>query len=432
MNKIKHLEQCHSHEKNKSLNLALQNEQLQYKLKQNSEKMVMAITELSKRYHDQSDFLNETKASFYGQEASATESLKSQDMQCNGSFNLSTDFLPMDDLSPPTTPVIKGVVEKNESVSWILQINDEESAETLASRIVRRAGSFRSGLNDRQPLQQVHTPAKKRQLSASSNPLSQSASTASILRQYSSDTSPVFQNHVSKSRPKSASTSKTNGQRQTQRERFQPTAQWPSSSSPKMHHSPRRQMSENITTTTTDLLMSEESEIENSPKTRTRSNSFTDDCTTGRQYFRRHNSYKPSKRSALITCSTATLTSPRAELLSVVGTTSTQQDSTTKQQQIKESAGEAMVSGTNSEDESSIGSSDESMSIASSSTNSTHSHRSGGGGGRSGDEMIVRSHSSIGNELMQKIVASLGGDTPIDGSWPEDCCDQDYSNESVV
>lgn len=415
----------------------------------------MAVTEISKRYQDQSEYLNATKASFYGQDTSSqSENTTFGETQLNGSFKVSTELFPMDDISPPTTPVIKGVVEKNESVSWILQINDEESAETLASRIVRRAGSFRSSLNERQQQQQVHTPAKKRQLSASSNPLSQSASTASILRQYSSDTSPVFQNHSSRSRPKSASTSKNSSSTCGTRERLQsmPTTSWNSlaSSSPKMQHSPRRQAkttASTTTTTTTDdnniLLMSEESEIENSPKSRTRSNSFTDDCTT-RQYFRRHNSYKPSKRTALITCSTATLTSPRAELLTVVGKS---QDSTIKQQQIKESAGEAMVSGTNSEDESSIGSSDESMSIASSSTNSTHSHRGsnggddgvgGGGGVGSGDEMIldeasgIRCHSSIENALMQKIVASLGGDTPIDGNWPEDCCDQVYSNESVV
>jgi hypothetical protein len=43
--------------------------------------------------------------------------------------------------SPPVSPKVKGVVEKSDSVSWVVEI--DESPEALLSRLVRRAGSFR-------------------------------------------------------------------------------------------------------------------------------------------------------------------------------------------------------------------------------------------------------------------------------------------------
>ncbi|XP_026463608.1 uncharacterized protein LOC113366246 isoform X2 [Ctenocephalides felis] len=48
----------------------------------------------------------------------------------------------MEDLSPPASPQIKAVVEKSDSVSWVLEI--AEPPEIVASRLVRRAGSFRN------------------------------------------------------------------------------------------------------------------------------------------------------------------------------------------------------------------------------------------------------------------------------------------------
>lgn len=416
------MEQIYTHEVSNRKNLSLHNEQLQWKLMQNSGKVAMAITELSKHYQDHSDFLSETKASLYGQENSS---------QCDGTLmrNGSNECLNKTS-SPPSTPVIKGVVEKSDSVSWVVEINDEESAEALASRIVRRVGSFRStGPTERHSQQLQQT--KKRQLShGGTNPLSQSASAASILHQYAESTSPVAQKHSSSSsrlRSKSVSTHHNN---KVSREANkvvrsnssvgkaveQETLAW---NSPICSSSPRRER--NADASQSDLLLSEESEIEGSPKSRTRSNSFSDDYIP----FRRHNSYKPNKRSGstMITCSAAALTAVQRPELLAANTSATD---CKKFHQIKESAGEAMVSGTNSEDEASTGSSDESMSVSSSHTNSSKAADDDFVSGRLSD---AQRHTSLEDVLMHKIVASLS--SPIEEVWSEDV-DHDYVNESLA
>lgn len=83
------------------------------------------------------------------------------------------DRLWKDDLSPPNSPKVKGVVEKSDSVSYVLDL--DESPEIVASRIVRR--SFRNS-----------TPPKTTPTKSPSNkrprmkfPLSLSASASAIL-----------------------------------------------------------------------------------------------------------------------------------------------------------------------------------------------------------------------------------------------------------
>ena len=408
MHKNKHLQECYSLEVKNRNRLSLHNEELQWKLKQNSEKFSVALTELSKSYKDHAEYLNETKASLYGQENSLNE-----DSFMRATNSTQHDTYNGDNISPPTSPVIKGVVEKSDSVSWVLEINDEESAEALASRMVRRAGSFRSSFNERMT---QSSPAKKRPLSQ--NALSQSASATSILRQYT-DTSPVFQKHTLNSRmrsnsvnvkpsePKNLIRSNSISSRKCAAAAAAGTANdhlnvW--SHQPLSSSSPNIKRSRNVAALEADKdnPLSEESEIEGSPKMRNRSDSLSGD---DEQYveFRRHNSFKLTKRS-LITCNTAALTSKRPEPLPTMPT----------HPKIKESAGEAMVSGTNSEDEASTGSSDESISIES--TNSSHSDRNPPTG-------------SLEHVLMHKIVASLGG-TPLEVSWSED--GDHYPNESVV
>lgn len=150
--------------------LALHNEELQWKLKQNSEKYTSTLSELSKSYQDPSLF-SDFKNSLYApiSETSLDEdTLQHQQHQQQNSS------------SPPSSPVVKGVVEKCDSVSYVLELNDEESAETVASRVVKRAGSFRvNNFKER-------SPSFKRQLSlGGANALSQSASATSLLRQHS-------------------------------------------------------------------------------------------------------------------------------------------------------------------------------------------------------------------------------------------------------
>lgn len=366
--------------------LSLDNEQLKYRLKTNSEKFSSAIQELTKSQCDYTSLCDDSV------------------------FNSSESYCGNAEASPPTSPVIKGVVEKTASVSYVLEINDEESPEELASRIIRRAGSFRHNANDRNHL------TYNRGIQHG-NALAQSASATSILRQHSESVAHSPKHDI---RMRSKSVSINSNESSDLRERKQSQLnQLKPSSSPSPFNKPLCSSSPNtkrsIKTANNcndnDLLLSEESETECSSVSR-RSNADNG------QYFRRSNSYKHTKRG-LITCNTAALTSQRPELCLPVHPTVKELK---KCQQIKESAGEAMVSGTNSEDEASTASSDGSLSSRSSS--------------------LGRRRSSIEDANIDKIVASLGvggagngtpmelDGTPMEVSWSEDV-DQ-FASDSAV
>lgn len=349
----------------KNLSVAnLDNEQLKYRLKTNTEKFSSAIIELAKSQTD-SCTMSDLSLTLNGSDAAYGNDTSS---------------------SPPSTPVVKGVVEKTASVSYVLEINDEESPEALASRIIRRAGSFRQ--NERNRL---------------AHPLTQSASATSLLRQHSETGTP--RSHLNtnpiRNRSKSISTNSTSlpDDKQTLSNKLN-APQW---KTPLCTSSPNSKRTIQAATNSKDndvLLSEEESDTEcvrssNSDKG---------------QHFRRSNSYKHTKRG-LITCNTAALTSQRPDLCLSLPMHPTVKE-LKKFQQIKESAGEAMVSGTNSEDEASTASSDGSLSSRSSS--------SGGG----------RRRSSLEDANIDKIVASLGANkdepgtglvgTPMEMSWSDD------------
>lgn len=67
------------------------------------------------------------------------------------------------DDSPPASPMVKSMVEKSDSVSWTLEI--EESPEAMASRLLRRSGSSR-GISPSDS-----RPKRARQPSTSSSPV---------------------------------------------------------------------------------------------------------------------------------------------------------------------------------------------------------------------------------------------------------------------
>lgn len=153
----------------------MHNEELQYRLKQNSEKYSIALSELSRSFNDSSNN-GHTESSNYS----------------SGSVG---DHL---NLSPPPSPVVKGVVEKSDSVSYILEM-ENEAPEVLASRFVRRAGSFRSNSTGYET-KPCHSPVPKRQKRG----LQLSASTTSVqLRRNNSDRSPQNQNQALRVRSKS-------------------------------------------------------------------------------------------------------------------------------------------------------------------------------------------------------------------------------------
>lgn len=339
---------------------------------QNSEKFSTTLNELSKVYHDQSDFLNAAKDSLYGQENSSQSDISATDFNCRSNILNSTgDLCNAEDISPPTTPVVKGVVKKNESVSWVLEMNDEETAEALTSRIVRRAGSFRSNLSDRHLQQQ---PTKKRQLSNGSNPLSQSASATAVLRQFSegSNTFQPTKTDSPNGRVRSKSVSHSNCAKQNDFKKLtaNPGPLEAMMGCPLFSSSPRQHKDRSLISV--DKETHPLSDTDKLPlAVRNRSHSFAGPVETTSKIastpyssLRRSNSYRPAsqRRTASGGCCSSS-GNGRVDLLHAVS--ASMQDSP-KFQQIKESAGEAMVSNTNSEDEeaSSSTSSDESMSIS--------------------------------------------------------------------
>lgn len=346
LQKNKLLQENYSHEVCNKSRLLLHNEELQWKLKQNSEKFSHALTELSKSYQEQSSL-----------ESSSNSMIRSNNSDC---------FL-MDDISPPTSPMIKGVVQKSDSVSWVLDL-DDEPAELLASRVVRRAGSFRSSFNEKC----TQSPVPKRQRC---NTLSQSASATSILRQQSETTPQKLIQTTPRARSKSVSV-KTPIETQNKK-----IVRSNSGNSTKKSEIPFSWNNQSICSSSPYTRRNCETVKENSKE------KITEELET--------------ENIRLITCN------PTSDLCRNLPSHPSVQD--LKKCQIpKESAGEAMVSGSNSEDETSSTSSD--------TTNSSCS--------------INRRHMTIEEALMDKIVASLGGSTPMEVSWSED--GDQYPSESTV
>lgn len=141
--------------------LSIHNEELQWKLKQNSERYQTTLQELSKSFHDRSSYMR-----------------SDDDLAANShSGDEST-------VSPPASPRVKGIVETSDAVSYILEIDDESPGQ-VASKAIRRMGSFRSS-----PVN-VLKRSKSSSQSPMANPLSQSASATAIMRQFSAENSPM-------------------------------------------------------------------------------------------------------------------------------------------------------------------------------------------------------------------------------------------------
>lgn len=204
-------ETCNQETKQKK-RLSLYNEELQWKLKQNSE-VVNAIlqgqTPTRKSLHGSNQSLCDdapckTPSGGYLSRSLHTSSFNEKhygtphvfertlsfrersshfyrDARMNStspnekSGNKSSDYFELDD-SPPSSPKVKGVVEKSDSVSWVLDM--DESPEVLASRMVRRAGSFRNVTPPKST--PTKSPATKRPRTKSNN-LSLSASAGAIV-----------------------------------------------------------------------------------------------------------------------------------------------------------------------------------------------------------------------------------------------------------
>lgn len=405
-------ESYHQEIKNRN-RLSLHNEELQWKLKQNSEKFATALTELSKSYQDQSSFLSDCKSSLYG------PLLETSHDENKINSHEKSECFQMDDLSPPTSPVIKGVVEKSDSVSWVLEMNDEESPEALANRVVKRAGSFRSNINER-------SPSFKRQLSLGPNALTQSASAASVLRQHSESPNhhqcngggPSPKQKSSRNRSYSLTTNNETKKVVRSASGAMPIDyfKW---KEPLSTSSPFNVRNHRHSNAGVDPI--EMAEMPSTSNTRHRTDSIPSDAHAA-------NILQQSNRDGLITCDTSVLSSPRTELCpSFSGHNAVQK--LIKCHRIKESAGETMVSAINSDDEASFESgSDIGSMSAHTSTNTSPSHSTNETNKlpheRRHHEMTIEEEA-----LMKKIVASLNS-TPMDVSWSDDGDNEHYAHES--
>ncbi|XP_067009986.1 uncharacterized protein [Anabrus simplex] len=171
--------------------LSLHNEELQWKLKQNSE-VVNVLAALNGAAIGSPVQLPSSPASSrrsaHGSVQSLTDISRSSRSGCRliDSASQSLRSETEDPSSPPASPKIKAVVEKSDSVSWVLEM--EETPDVLVSRLMRRAGSFRGttastassiSLNHSRTL-----PPPKRQRCKTS--LSLSSSATSVSRQVQS------------------------------------------------------------------------------------------------------------------------------------------------------------------------------------------------------------------------------------------------------
>lgn len=327
--------------------------------------------------------------SFYGGSMQSTklsnESEASIMSRSNGSDK---GCFELDDVSPPTSPVVKGVVQKSDSVSWVLEM-DDEAPEVLASRVVRRAGSFRSGYSGSEKCSQ--SPVPKRQKCGT--PLQTSASATSILRRNNSERSPQKEVQSLRNRSKSvtikvdqAKSPSRNGGAGVRNDKKQVSRTLSTSfheplysSSPlkqevaakRMVHSvdlPEEFVEEPELDTTFDVPL-DQGPIEFH---RDKTPSFT----------------KSRENRGLITCDTKLLAKRSTEGLK-------------KPRKPKLGAGEALISGSNSEDD----------------TDTTdESSRSSSSAASNSDPREVL---SIEDALMQKLVENYGSNTPMDVSWSE-------------
>uniref|UniRef100_A0A182P4L9 Uncharacterized protein n=1 Tax=Anopheles epiroticus TaxID=199890 RepID=A0A182P4L9_9DIPT len=482
--------------------LSLHNEELQWRLKQNSEKFTLAYAELSKSYHENSSFMMNASKSSRDQSATHHHQLSHN----HSRSSCSDRFFDMDDISPPTSPVIKGMVEKSDSVSWVLEI-DDEPPEVSASRMVRRAGSFRSSA----AYDSVAKRPKCAGLNQTTNGIQQSSSTASILKQHSSDLSAVKPPHAGSTshhrlRSKSVSIKAAEPPKKKKIVRSNsgasttpcPTGGIPCkpalriadmpeswkerplySSSPYAH---KRYLTEEL-----ELIGSERAEQQQQPhrvkdlfleETEFLSepdspfarcpalNGGEDIANPPVEIFHRDKTpnFKKSKENrGLITCdTTALMAGGSSASAKASGSGLTARD---KRREFtrkghgtvpQEAAGEALVSGSNTDDEALSSSSasssscisEGSLSSATGSSNSSHDNSPLHSGKRSSERMNRddddtvegeghsadehpsqhrrrHSNSSLEDALMKKIVASLNGDagtgdTPMEVSWSED------------
>ncbi|XP_060527561.1 uncharacterized protein LOC132702794 isoform X2 [Cylas formicarius] len=165
------LEESFKEEANQKWRMIRYNEELQYKLKQNTEVMNIVMEQTGE--YNRSNSYN----SSFSEKHSATKSqfertLSFRDRTLPYKSKNSID-LDTDDVSEPTSPTVKAIVEKSDSVSYVLDL--DERPNVVASRIIRR--SFRNAT----PPKNTPTKSPSNKRARIRNPLSLSASSGAIV-----------------------------------------------------------------------------------------------------------------------------------------------------------------------------------------------------------------------------------------------------------
>lgn len=142
----KRLDESLKEEFNQKRRLSQHNEELKYRLKQNQEVLTRVVEHTDDGTFNRSlltmsfnERHNMSKPNFERASSFRERSLSNKS-NCSSRKSKNSYDSEMEDTSPPTSPKIKGVVEKCASVSYVLDM--EESPDTIANRIVRR--SFRN------------------------------------------------------------------------------------------------------------------------------------------------------------------------------------------------------------------------------------------------------------------------------------------------
>lgn len=391
MQRLRTLQDQHDGVQKKAARMSLHNEELQWRLKQNAERYSHTLNELSKSYHEQSSFMcNRTNASI-------------NELDITGPGKSGSSINDCDDdtegISPPPSPIIKGVVEKSDSVSWVLEM-DDEAPDVLANRLVRRAGSFRTDKCS-------PSPVPKRQKCQNNTSIQQSASATSILRQHS-EPSPAKASPNSRLRSKSVSVNQSELPKKIVRSSSNHgggkngDAGWRGSSittsSPatKKSSDSRDALIIDEDLAKNDFFLDEGAAL-NCEFSRSRSSTFE---SYGAFHRDKAPEFKKTRENrGLITCDTAVLATSELK----------------KTRRPKLGAGEAMVSGSNSEDE-------EEISASTSSTVSTgpSSPSISSSGSASSNQQPL--------ELIEDALLRWKSNTPMQVSW----CDDGVPTESNV
>ncbi|GJQ71345.1 hypothetical protein Trydic_g11079 [Trypoxylus dichotomus] len=185
------LEESLTEEINQNKRLKQRNEELHWKVQQNREifsrifeqaeegsfnRSVMSAS-FNERSLSKRPVLERTP-SF--RERTNNRSANSGDISLSSRKSKNACDMDLTDFSPPSSPKVKGVVEKSDSVSYVLEM--DESPDVAASRILRR--SFRNSTPPKNT--PIKSPSNKAQ-KAKGNPLSLSASTSAIMPMIKTD-----------------------------------------------------------------------------------------------------------------------------------------------------------------------------------------------------------------------------------------------------